>query len=122
MDYAADFDLDLRYGQIAEEAIRKILAEKKVEVKFDRLANKTGNLFFEIESRGKPSGLKITTADWFVVCIDSLNMMTWFKVPELKVKLARLLNEKKAITKKGGDKNSSVGILVNFQDLLQTED
>lgn len=40
------------------------------EIKYDRLATKTGNVAFEIECNGKPSGIMTTKADYIVYLID----------------------------------------------------
>ncbi len=36
MNYNSDFDLDLKYGQIGEETLSKILSNSKIEVKTER--------------------------------------------------------------------------------------
>jgi len=46
--------LDLAFGQKYENEFQKIV-EGTVEVKADRLWQKTSNVFIEIESRQKPS-------------------------------------------------------------------
>jgi hypothetical protein len=61
------FDIDLRYGQDREERIEKILKEGKLEVKTERdWWFKTGNIAIEIECNGKPSGIMVTKADYWV--------------------------------------------------------
>jgi hypothetical protein len=40
--------------------------DESVEVKYDPMSNKTGNIVVEIEMFGKPSGLMSTTADYWV--------------------------------------------------------
>ena len=61
------FDIDLRYGQNREERIEKILKEGKLEVKTERdWWFKTGNIAIEIECNGKPSGIMVTKADYWV--------------------------------------------------------
>lgn len=61
------FDIDLKYGQLAESSIADMLQNKKLEVKTERdLWTKTGNIVIEFESRNKPSGIQTTEADfWF---------------------------------------------------------
>lgn len=61
------FDIDLKYGQEREERIEKILKEGKLEVKTERdWWFKTGNIAIEVECNGKPSGIMITKADYWV--------------------------------------------------------
>lgn len=61
------FDIDLKYGQLAESLVADMLQNKKLEVKTERdLWMKTGNIVIEFESRNKPSGIQSTEADfWF---------------------------------------------------------
>lgn len=61
------FDIDLKYGQLAESSVADMLQNKKLEVKTERdLWLKTGNIVIEFESRNKPSGIQTTEADfWF---------------------------------------------------------
>jgi hypothetical protein len=61
------FDIDLKYGQLAEGHIADMLQNKKIEVKTERdLWLDTGNIVIEFESRDKPSGIQTTEADyWF---------------------------------------------------------
>ncbi len=63
------FDLDLAYGQDREKRVAAIFdADKfKVEVKTERdWWYKTGNIAIEVESYGKPSGISVTEADYWV--------------------------------------------------------
>lgn len=85
----ANFERDLADGEIAEQKLLQIIRKKyksavkipnkfsdydifipetnkKIEVKYDRQCNKTGNIFIEIEILGKPSGLSVTKADYWV--------------------------------------------------------
>jgi hypothetical protein len=61
------FDIDLKYGQLAESSVADMLQNKKLEVKTERdLWMNTGNIVIEFESRNKPSGIQTTEADfWF---------------------------------------------------------
>ncbi len=86
-----DFNKDLKDGQDAENEVKELLKNHfKVgdddiesssskgfdikiisqnltfEVKNDLMAEKTGNIAIEYECRGKPSGLAVTTADYWV--------------------------------------------------------
>ena len=61
------FNHDLEIGKKEEESVDKILEGRaSVEVKHDRKAQETGNLAFEIRNNdGTPSGLSITTAEYW---------------------------------------------------------
>lgn len=85
-----DFAKDLAVGEKYQRFVAKILNEKYnlnidyytnrseqltigesiqgFEVKYDRITSKTGNLFFEIESGGKPSGIYRTDNSWLWIC------------------------------------------------------
>jgi hypothetical protein len=88
------FDIDLKYGKVREKRLAKILEEKKIEVKTERdWWRKTGNIAIEIESYGKPSGLKSTKADYWVhILADGRKdyCILLFDVPTLK-KLAEFV-------------------------------
>jgi hypothetical protein len=46
-----------------------------VEVKFDEENEKTGNYIIEAESGGKPSGISVSVADWWVIV--NKNIIIW---------------------------------------------
>lgn len=66
--------------------IEKDNIKKYIEVKSDKLGYKTGNLAIEYESRGKPSGISATMADFWMYFIIENNNYTCYKIPvdELK--------------------------------------
>ena len=43
----------------------------------------TGNMFIEVECRGKPSGIMVTKADWFVTYYNGLNEIWYIKTKDL---------------------------------------
>ena len=47
MKYCSNFKYDLEVGQVAEKEIGEMLSKKKIEIKKDMLAKKTGNVFVE---------------------------------------------------------------------------
>ena len=53
----SDFDIETKYATF--------------EVKYDRMASKTGNVFFEIYCNGEPSGISVTKAHFFTVVVDT---------------------------------------------------
>mgnify|MGYP001070419334 CR=1 FL=1 len=70
MKFNSDFKHDLELGEMAETDFHLMLSEKKIEVKYDRKTKETGNVYIEFESRGKPSGIKTTQADYWTYYID----------------------------------------------------
>ena len=83
------FDLDLQYGQKGERWLQWLGTDQaKVEVKTER--DKwltTGNAIFEFSSRGNPSGVAVTQADyWSHIFMekDQAVMVFTFRTIELK--------------------------------------
>ena len=48
-----NFDICLEFGEKYENEFQKIIESKQIEVKTDRVCQRTGNVFVEFESRGK---------------------------------------------------------------------
>ena len=65
MKYNNDFKYDLKIGQVKEKQLAEILTNKTVEVKYDLKALETGNIYVEYQSRGKPSGISTSEADYY---------------------------------------------------------
>jgi len=109
------FDLDLKFGQHHENELQKAL-EGKVEVKMDRLCQKTGNVFIEIESRGKPSGIYTTKSRYYAVglWVEKRKDQVFVFIP---VKILKKLMKKYPI-KNGGDNWTSKGHIVPKEKLL----
>lgn len=119
----AKFDFDLTHGEYAEGIAATILKSRgsKVEIKHERLTNFTGNLAIEYESRGKKSGIAITTADWWIVFIDDEwgepTSFVGLHIPELKRFLK--LNWNRLRKTRGGDENTSQLILLPLRLVLR---
>ena len=84
-----NFDIDLDFGQIYEEKIRNLFeGEGSIEVKTERdIWADTGNAAIEIKSRGKPSGISITNAKWWIHVFTiekDVKFMLMFRVDKLK--------------------------------------
>ena len=109
------FDLDLKFGQEKENELQ-IAIEGQVECKADRLCVKTGNIFVEIESRGKPSGIMVTTSKYYAIClvVENRDNDIWVLVP---TKILKELMKKYPI-KNGGDNWTSKGHIIPKADLL----
>lgn len=74
----------------------------------------SGNIFIEKHCRGKDSGIKITTADWWVNIFYHLGEIWFIKVSELK----KLIEENDfKITQQSGDEGSNTsGYLISRED------
>lgn len=74
----------------------------------------SGNLFVEFESRKKPSGISVTTADWFVTYFKYLNEAWFIKTTKLK---KIIQNDKLPVFKNAGDLGSEThGYLLNRKE------
>ena len=118
-----NFDIDLNFGQIYEEKIRELFeGEGSIEVKTERdIWADTGNIAIEIRSRGKPSGLSITEAKWWiqVFTVDKdVKFMLMFRVDKLRKAVKYLYINELAPKINGGDDNTSELILIPISTLL----
>ena len=132
MNYNNDFKYDLALGQLGEGFIGKMLSDKTIEVKFDFACHKTGNFYIEYSSRGKLSGIATTESDyWMLIASTESGDRLKTDLTEIKEsdvmfsimvsteKLRRICREKyyrKDV--KGGDNNTSLGVLIRKADLL----
>lgn len=107
------FDLDLAHGKIREEMLRKLLLNGKIEVKTDHRTYDTGNVFIEIESRGKPSGITVSESDWWAFVLEG-NCKSDVIIMVHSNRLKNLCKDKKAIW--GGEQ--SRGILISVKELI----
>ena len=109
------FDLDLKFGQQKENELQETI-EGKVECKTDRLCQKTGNVFIEIESRGKPSGIHTSKSPYYAICLwlEKSKRQIWVLIP---VTILKKLMKKFPI-KNGGDNWTSKGHIIPKEKLL----
>ena len=103
-----NFDLDLEFGEQAEEEICNLFEGRtRMEVKADTgVWKKTGNLVIEIRYKGKPSGISTTDAEWWFNAIydgDEPIGGFLFRTTTLKRMIKNLLKEDKAHVISGGD-------------------
>lgn len=113
------FDIDLQYGNMGEQMVAEVLLKSKLECKRDRKTWHTGNIAVEFESRGKPSGLATTEADWWVFIIEDESnhpMMLFVHVDKLK-EICRTIYKQQGWNY-GGDDNTSKMVLVKLSELL----
>lgn len=112
------FDFDLAYGQVFEKKVADILGNSKIEVKTEKDKWKTtGNIVIEFESRGKPSGIITTEADywWHSLAIgDNLVFSICIPVDTLRKYIAR--NNPRSV--RGGDDMTSKLYLIKLTDLV----
>jgi hypothetical protein len=112
------FDLDLAYGQVFEQKVAEILGQSKIEIKTEKDKWKTtGNIVIEHESRGKPSGIITTEADyWLHNCAigDDIVFSVLLKVSTLRKYIAR--HNPRSV--RGGDDMTSKLYLIKLTDLV----
>jgi hypothetical protein len=84
--------------------------ECKVEVKLDCMASKTGNLAIEYKCSGKPSGIYVTEAKYYMYFINYYGMAD--EVYKIPVKDLKEICKSKGHKTSGGDRNASRMYLV----------
>lgn len=120
---AKNFDIDLEFGEVWEERVRKIFENKgTIEVKTERdIWRTTGNIVIEIGYKGRPSGLSITDAEWWIHVLTSsgeFHTALIFKVKKLRQTVTELVTTGKADIMKGGDNNQSELVRVPLKELF----
>lgn len=114
------FDIDLKYGQERENRVVSILdkGKDKIEVKTERdWWFKTGNIAIEVESYGKPSGIKATESDYWVHILangDKDYCRLIFDTDTVR----RLAEKYKHTLKRGGDNKLTKFVLVPLAELF----
>ena len=118
MKHNADFRYDLKWGQIGENTVAEIVSGDKTEVKSERdIWTKTGNHFVETESRGKPSGICTTQAKYWSVNFFHKDKFCYNVTVTVK-DLKEIVLKYKSKKVRGGDNNTSWGILVPIRALI----
>lgn len=123
MEFNSDFKYDLAIGKLGEGILSELISDSKIEVKTDLQYHKTGNFYIEYESRGKPSGISTSEADyWALIGTNSSELkkenVCFFIIIELDrlKKLCKSRYFRKRV--KGGDSDTSIGLLIKGTDLL----
>lgn len=113
------FDIDLEYGQVFEKQVADMLQHSKIEVKTERDKwSATRNIVIEFESRGKPSGIATTQADyWFHNLARGNDIISTIVFP-VSV-LRQYIQDRKPRIVRGGDDMTSKLYLINLKDLVQ---
>ncbi len=110
------FDIDLRNGVAWENAFVHAFLQARVEHKYDKLCRKTGNVFVEFEQKGRPSGIAVTTADYWATCFYDF---CWIVLPAERMKQIARHFAKTNRTTIGGDFNNYKGVLVPVTELVR---
>ena len=113
------FDLCLEFGEKYENEFQKIVESKQLEIKTDKICQRTGNIFVEFDSRGQDSGLATTTAVYWVYCLWSevRKEQTYVFIPTRRLK--KLIKQGNYKEMRGGDNWTSKGYLIPKEDLLK---
>ena len=113
------FDFDLQYGQVFEKKVADMLQNSKIEVKTEREKWKsTGNIIIEFESRGKPSGIATTEAEYWFHNLALGNDIVMTLVIPTKILRNYIVQTMPRIVS-GGDNNTSRLYLLNLQSLVK---
>lgn len=117
MKHSSSFYYDLDFGEQAEDWVKELFSDgTKVEVKFDRMAHLTGNLFVEVYSRGKESGISTTKANYWIFRIQDKSYALIVNTEKLK-ELCRIVHQTDGLVR-GGDNNTSYGVLIPIKLIL----
>ena len=127
MNHGNDFRYDLKVGKRGEKIVYGMLENDLVEVKSEqtKIENNwtiSGNCYVEYESRDKKSGLAHTESKWWVINFmkgDDICFNIIMPVDRMK-KIARKYYERNGGVK-GGDHDTSLGVLVPIQSLIQPD-
>tara|TARA_R100000234_G_scaffold40071_1_gene24004 strand:+ start:330 stop:740 length:411 start_codon:yes stop_codon:yes gene_type:complete len=112
------FDKDFKYGKKHEKLVMK--SRLDYELKTDRLAYKTGNVYVEYESRGKESGIITSKSNLWIFKIVDKKDKHLFSI-EIPLDRLRKMVYNKYLTTLGGDYKTSKGYLVPIADLVSTQ-
>ena len=120
MEHNSDFKYDLKWGQKGESLVADIQSGETTEVKSERnIWAKTGNVFIEFWSRGKPSGILTTESVYWstnFMLNDKLVCNVTVYTKDLKKLVVNKKDEYRVVD--GGDNNTSRGFLIPRIDLL----
>ena len=109
------FTKDLSYGKKHEKLVMKSM--ENFELKTDRMAYKTGNVYVEFQSRGKDSGIRTSKSDTWIFKIVSKGDKHLFSIQIPLTRLKKLVSTDYRIVP-GGDNLTSRRYLVPLTDLI----
>jgi len=98
-----------------------IIRQSSFELKDDFLTKDTGNLFVEYYCNGKPSGISISNADFYVFSVRKTDIRKADIFIIKTTKLKELIKQVKPNIVKGGDNNASKGFLLPYSTFKQYE-
>jgi len=110
------FSKDLSYGKKHEKLVMKSM--ENFELKTDRMAHKTGNVYVEFKSRGKDSGISTSKSDTWIFKIVSNGDRHLFSIQIPLTRLRKLVSKDYRVVP-GGDNLTSRGYLVPMGDLIK---
>lgn len=117
MKHSSSFYYDLDFGEQAEDWVKELLSDgTKVEVKFDRMAHITGNLYVEVYYKDKASGISVTQANYWIFKIKEKDYSLIVSTKKLK-ELCRIVHQTDGLVR-GGDNNTSYGVLIPIKLIL----
>ena len=109
------FSKDLSYGKKHEKLVMKSM--ENFELKTDRMAHKTGNVYVEFQSRGRDSGIRTSKSDTWIFKIVSKGDRHLFSIQIPLTRLRKLVSKDYRVVP-GGDNLTSRGYLVPLTDLI----
>ena len=109
------FTKDLSYGKKHEKLVMKSL--ENFELKTDRMAYKTGNVYVEFQSRGKDSGINTSKSDTWIFKIQNNKDQHLFSIHIPLTRLKKLVSKNYRVVP-GGDNLTSRGYLVPLTHLI----
>jgi|TARA_R110002126_G_scaffold116050_3_gene255097 hypothetical protein len=118
MNYNNDFRYDLEVGQEGERLVDSLFKSKRIEVKRDSWVGRTGNIAIEYESRGNPSGIATTEAEYWIIIFSKEyedKVMLVLETTRLKEVARKYFLEGKI--KKMGDSNTSIAVLIPLSEI-----
>ena len=107
------FDIDLKFGNLGESELVKVLSAETLEVKTDRIAHETGNVVVEFECYGKPSGISVSKASHYAFVCKHITLIIETQ------KLKDIIASKNFYQVFGGDNNRSHMYLVPIKELIK---
>ena len=118
MNFNNDFRYDLEIGKEGERIVDSLFKDKLVEVKRDSWVSRSGNIAIEYESRGKPSGIATTQADYWIIIFSGGYQDKVMYVFETQI-LKEVSREcfKKGNVKAMGDNNTSMSVLIPIKEI-----
>lgn len=121
MDYNGDFRYDLKVGHKGERYLAAVLERATIEVKADSWIARTKNVAVEFESRGKPSGIATTEADYWCFIFDGDDAKKSFiMVDTEKLKAISRRYWEMGSVKEMGDNNTSRAVMIPLCEFIFT--